>query len=123
MKFEQIAELCYEVNRAICEAEGDPLERGSWATADSELKSSVRKGVVNQLSTPVNSSEESHSRWVESKNVEGWVYGEELDREKKTHPNMVPYSELPFSQRVKDHVFLAIVNVCKSQLPKNSALE
>lgn len=46
----------------------------------------------------------SHQNWMEYKKSEGWVYGEVKDPEKKTHPCMVPYCDLPDSQRIKDMV-------------------
>jgi hypothetical protein len=47
----------------------------------------------------------------------GWHYGEVKDAEAKTHPCMVAYEELPFEQRVKDHVFRAIVSALKDDGP------
>ena len=124
MKLEQISELCYEVNRAICAATGDPsFTVNSWDTAESYQKSAVRTGVANQLNDPAGTPEESHKRWCEYMRSEGWVFDAAKDVEQKTHPCLVPFSELPPEQRVKDCVFLAIVNVCRSSMPKNSAME
>ncbi len=54
----------------------------------------------------------SHANWIEYKLDDGWVYGEEKDPVKKTHPCMVPYDELPHDQRMKDtvvlHAYLAL---------------
>ena len=36
-----------------------------------------------------------HEVWAESRISQGWVYGEQRDDEKKTHPCLVPYEELP----------------------------
>jgi hypothetical protein len=49
--------------------------------------------------------EELHTLWMEEKTHNGWVYGETKDPEKKTHPCMLPYTELPEAQRVKDMLF------------------
>ena len=51
-----------------------------------------------------------HEAWMRDKVADGWVYGPVKDADAKTHPCMVPYDQLPPEQRVKDHVFKAIVN-------------
>jgi hypothetical protein len=38
------------------------------------------------------------------------VYGEVKDAEKKTHPCIVPYKDLPPEQQAKDHLFKAVVS-------------
>ncbi|MCS6958407.1 MAG: RyR domain-containing protein, partial [Aquificaceae bacterium] len=40
-------------------------------------------------------AEELHNLWMEEKLSQGWTYGPVRDNEKKTHPNLVPYEELP----------------------------
>jgi len=41
----------------------------------------------------------------------GWKYGEVYNPDKKIHPDLVPYEELDPKERVKDDVFLALVNI------------
>ena len=36
-----------------------------------------------------------HEVWSQSRLSEGWTYGARRDDEKKTHPCLVPYEELP----------------------------
>jgi hypothetical protein len=52
----------------------------------------------------------SHENWTKFKLGEGWVHGLVKDEENKTHPCLVPYSQLPPEQKVKDYVFRAIVH-------------
>jgi hypothetical protein len=51
--------------------------------------------------------------WLAEKTKTGWKYGPEKDPEKKEHPCFVPYDQLPAEQKMKDHIFLAIVQVLK----------
>lgn len=46
---------------------------------------------------------------MKAKEEDGWVYGPEKDAEKKVHPCMVPYDQLPKEQRMKDVLFGAVV--------------
>ena len=43
-----------------------------------------------------------HEVWAESRISQGWVYGEQRDDEKKTHPCLVPYEELPEEEKEYD---------------------
>lgn len=103
-----IAKLCHEANRAICEAAGDFTQK-PWADAAEWQRASAREGVAFALANPNATPEDQHNAWVDAKLGAGWVYGETKDPEAKTHPCIRPYGELPFEQRVKDHVFRAIV--------------
>jgi hypothetical protein len=44
---------------------------------------------------------------------DGWVYGEVKDAEKKTHPCLVPFDQLPLFQQKKDKLFCAIVDALR----------
>lgn len=43
-----------------------------------------------------------HEVWSAGRIAEGWTYGEKRDDEKKTHPCLVPYEELPESEKEYD---------------------
>lgn len=44
----------------------------------------------------------THDVWAAGRIKEGWVYGEVRDDEKKTNPCLVPYSQLPESEKEYD---------------------
>ena len=43
-----------------------------------------------------------HEVWAARRIADGWTYGEKRDDEKKTHPCLVPYEELPESEKEYD---------------------
>lgn len=43
-----------------------------------------------------------HDLWAEARYREGWRYGEVIDEDKKTHPGLVPYENLPESEKDYD---------------------
>jgi len=47
-------------------------------------------------------AENVHDVWAVGRISEGWVYGPEKDNEKKTTPALVPYGELPESEKDYD---------------------
>lgn len=103
---EVIACACHLVNKAYCEAIGD-TSQPSWLDAPDWQKDSARDGVRAALADP--NPRRSHERWLAHKKETGWVYGDVKDPEKKTHPCMVPYDELPLAQRRKDGYFVDTV--------------
>lgn len=44
----------------------------------------------------------THDVWAQSRIREGWTYGEMRDDEKKCHPCLVPYEQLPESEKDYD---------------------
>ncbi len=49
-------------------------------------------------------AENAHDTWAWERQSEGWTYGPKRDDEKLQTPDMVPYSELPDSERQYDRV-------------------
>jgi hypothetical protein len=103
-----IARLAHTLNREYCNAMGD-FSQEPWGTAPEWQQKSCINGVIHALSNRDATAEDSHKSWLREKEADGWVFGPIKDPEKKTHPCMVPYEELPPSQRIKDHLFLGVV--------------
>jgi len=102
-----IAKICYQANKAFCETIGDDSQV-DWEAAPDWAQNSLVNGVTFHLSAP-RQVHESHENWLLEKARTGWVYGEVKDPEKKTHPNIVPFEDLPWEQQFKDALFLSIV--------------
>lgn len=105
---EKIAKTCHEVNRVYCLGHGDESQP-IWEDAPDWQRESAIKGVEYHLANPDSKPEDSHNSWLAEKESAGWVYGEQKDPEKKTHPCIVPFGELPLMQQVKDQLFLSVV--------------
>ena len=108
--FYKIAKACYEVNKAYCEAIGDNSQP-TWKDAQDWQKKSVFNGVEYYYNNPDVKPYDSHNSWLKEKEEDGWKYGHIKDAEKKEHPCLVPYDELPQEQKIKDHLFIAVVRV------------
>lgn len=102
------AETAHEVNRAYCIGIGD-FSHESWRIAPEWQKQSAIAGVKSIMKNPEITPEESHNEWMRLKLANGWAYGREKNVYKKTHPCMLPYSELPNEQKVKDELFGLVV--------------
>jgi hypothetical protein len=110
------AEAAHEVNRAICLAVDD-ASQVAWKDAPEWQKKSAIAGVRAIATNPKTTPRQSHEGWLELKRSEGWVYGEVKDAEKKTHPCMVDYDQLPAGQRVKDSLFGIVVRAVLGMRP------
>ncbi len=117
MNPEQIARVTHEANRAYCAAIGDNSQK-SWDEADQWQRDSAVKGVSVALANPEVTPEQLHESWTPEqlheswtaqKLADGWEYGPVKDADKKQHPCLVPYGELPPQQQRKDALFRGVV--------------
>ena len=104
---EKIAHVCHEANRALQITAGEADVSPHFMEAPEWQVQSAYEGV--QAALDGQTPEQLHESWSATKIREGWVWGEVKDPAAKTHPCLVPYSELPESQRIKDYVFQAVV--------------
>lgn len=110
-----IACMAHETNRAYCEANGD-FSIPEWESAPQWMVQSAIDGVGHVLSNPEVTPEESHKNWMAQRIRDNWVYGKEKNVELKMHPSLVPYSELPQTEKVKDHLFVSTVKTMARML-------
>jgi hypothetical protein len=109
MDAERIAEVCHEANRVLTRFAGDVPVQAPWASIDEDMRQSSIKGVRFTLENPDVTPEELHEAWCAERRSQGWVFGETKDAEKKRHPALRPFAELPEGTRIKDAVFRAVV--------------
>ena len=108
---EAIARITYNVNRAYCLSIGDD-SFSSWDEAPAWQKDANIRGVEFHLEGD-HKPEDSHNSWLAQKEADGWSYGEVKDPENKLHPCYLPYDQLPFEQKIKDYLFIAVVHSFK----------
>lgn len=68
------------------------------------------------LKNPMMTVEESHENWVQYKFSLGWKFGPVKDEDKKEHPDLVPFEELPKVEREKDVMDLLARRIVLSTL-------
>lgn len=106
---EDIASVIHDANRRLQIMQGDPVPSAPWDEADPYQVSQAVAGVAEAMRDPDLTAERSHELWAERMRAEGWTYGEVKDPDRKTHPALVPFAELPSGQQAKDRLFIAIV--------------
>lgn len=106
-----IARVCHEVNRAYCHALGDNSQP-AWEDAPQWQKDSAMLSVNLHMSGD-HGPEVSHESWRAQKLNDGWRWGPEKSPEKKEHPCMVDFADLPKEQKAKDFLFRAVVHALR----------
>jgi len=112
-KIEICAEAAHEINRVWCRTHGDDSQP-HWDDAPEWQKNSAINGVKGVLAG--NTPEQSHESWAKEKTDTGWVFGALKDPEKKTHPCLVAYNDLPPEQRAKDFLYVNTVKTVHTAL-------
>lgn len=103
-----IAQVAHEANRVYCVTLGDNSQP-AWHDAPDWQQVSAIKGVLAIIEGRVTAPEHSHISWAAEKQRDGWKYGAVKDPDKKEHPCLVPFEELPVEQQLKDYLFFAVV--------------
>ena len=104
---ERIARIMHEVNRNFCAFNGDNSQK-PWNEAEVWQKEASRSMAQKLIDNPNLSDSATHDEWMADKEKAGWVYGPVKDAEKKTHPCLVPFDELPADQKMKDVLVKAV---------------
>lgn len=114
LKIANIARVVHEANRALQQITGDRVVSPPWFEAPASQRDSCMRGV--ELALEGVDPEELHAEWVRDRRAQGWRYGPVKDEWGKTHPALLPYNDLPPEQKVKDRLFIAIVQVLATEL-------
>ena len=83
---------------------------------------SLLNGIEYLEENPECTPEENHNNWMKEKIRQGWVYGDVKDFELKTHPDLIPFDELPVVEQRKD-ISDAIIHKMAVQMWKKYAIK
>ena len=81
-----------------------------WDEAPDWQKNATKAAVEFRLKNPTSEPSHQHEQWMAEKISNGWKYGEAKDAAAKTHPLLLPYSQLPVSERLKDRLVQSIID-------------
>jgi hypothetical protein len=111
---ERRAEFVYDAARLAAIGAEAPIVPVPWIEREPDFCNQFLAVIERQCGAQRSSSpEELHGSWMQSYLNMGWVYGEQYDRGKKVHPDLVPYSQLGQLERDKDAVFVALCEIAR----------
>ena len=85
-----------------------------WKEREADFRAQFLQVIERQCGPQRSSSpEELHGSWMLAYLANGWKYGEAYDREKRLHPDLVPYAQLGQLERDKDAVFIALCEIAR----------
>jgi hypothetical protein len=91
-KVRHIAWISYQI------AAGQPYNE----EINADQMNSLLDGIEYLEKNPEATAEANHENWVRMKKEQGWKYGKVKDFEEKTHPDLIPYDQLPEIEKRKD---------------------
>lgn len=111
---ERRARFVYNAARLAAIAAEAPVIPLPWAEREQDFKDQFLKVIERQCGEQRSKSpEELHGSWMQAYFSMGWVYGQEYDKENKTHPDLVPYADLQQQEQDKDAVFVALCEIAR----------
>jgi len=111
---ERRAKFVYDAARLAAQAANAPIVPVPWDEREQPFKDQFLEVIERQCGEQRSKSpEELHGSWMQAYFSMGWVYGERHDREKKTHPDLVPYADLGQLERDKDAVFVDLCEIAR----------
>ncbi len=117
MTRDRIKEACaaaaHEVNKVFCDMTGD-ASQAHWEQAPEWQRTASIEGVAVALQGA--SPRQLFEAWKAAKQRDGWIHGPVKDGDKKTHPCLVEYDDLPPVQKAKDGLYSAVVGAMQQAL-------
>ena len=111
---ERRAEFVYNGARIAAMAAEAPIIPVQWSEREEAFRTQFLNVIERQCGERRSMSpEELHGSWMQSYLTMGWVYGDVYDREKRIHPDLVPYALLGQLERDKDAVFVALCEIAR----------
>lgn len=119
-ELEKLAAACFVLNQDYCDAINYDYEYKHWMDLERIDQINYIAAVVIlfsklELLRPEERKDidklakEQHDAWVKAKVADGWTYGLSVNKEFKTHPDIVAWEELPYKEKLKDILFVNTV--------------
>ena len=116
------AVFVYEAARLAAIAAGAPVVPIPLNEREEDFRKQFLAVIERQCGAQRSSSpEELHGSWMQAYLANGWVYGETYDREKRVHPDLVPYAQLGQLEKDKDAVFVALCEIARLYIYEGAA--
>jgi len=108
----------YESCRLEAIGSNRPIVPETWNNRDQLFKIQFIKTIERLCdnNAPPTTPEAEHDSWMKAYEDMGWKYGPIRDTTLKTHPDMVPFDQLPKAEQIKDEIFLTLCDFAKKYI-------
>lgn len=112
MDIEDIAEVAHETLRSYhnCLLSSSSEKTAPWSELPEEAKFAVMAEVewrMEHVGDPVGAR---HEEWCLNKMADGWEHGYQFNAAQKKHPQIGPYEKVGYQTKVRDAIFVAVVD-------------
>lgn len=106
---DQIARVCWEMNRALQTADREALPDDPWDAAPAYRQVILRQLVGKVANGDLGNPQEAHEFWRSSMQKAGWTEGQEKDPVRGIHPFLRPWSRLQDWERLAQVIGFSII--------------
>jgi hypothetical protein len=111
-QLEFAVQLLYELNLVVRKLTNQqPIVE--FKDISQEKKEYVKSALLSCWTGEKRTHEEQHKLWMQNKLEAGWTYGEKEDAVAKTHPSILPYDQLSWTEKLKDMLFQAVAEASR----------
>jgi hypothetical protein len=114
MNVEDIAEIAYALHVRSCQLFGD-LTHSTYRDNEADAKARFRAGIDFHLANPKASAKAAHESWMAARTAEGWAPGAKKDIRARSHPQLVPWAEVPQHRRMQYDMIATVVRTLRDE--------
>lgn len=117
---ERQAIFVYEAARMQAAAVNAPVVPEPWSTRGERFRAQFLE-ITEKMMGPdrYTTPQQAHDSWWRAYEQLGWTYGPVRDVAAMTHPDMVPFNELGWEERVKDAVWIALCEIARQWIAED----
>lgn len=105
----EIAQMYHAFNLGHQAVAGDDMPAPPWHSLPRSSREVAIRAVGRIRHGAVTTPAEHHEHWYDTMRARGYTWGAEKDHERKTHPALLHWGELPELYRTKARMFVVIV--------------
>ncbi|UVK63455.1 hypothetical protein SEA_AEGEUS_81 [Mycobacterium phage Aegeus] len=119
---ERQAIFIYEGARLQAAAVNAPIVPEPWSTRDDKFQAQFLDITAKMMGPDrYTNPEAAHDSWWRAYEALGWTYGPVRDPELKTHPDMIPFDDLGYEERIKDAVWIALCEIARQWITEGES--
>ncbi|SKT46285.1 RyR domain-containing protein [Mycobacteroides abscessus] len=119
---ERQAIFIYEGARLQAAAVNAPIVPEPWSTRDDKFKAQFLDITAKMMGPDrYTNPEAAHDSWWRAYEALGWTYGPVRDPELKAHPDMIPFDDLGYEERIKDAVWIALCEIARQWITEGES--
>lgn len=123
LAMDQVAGVTFQMIDAYNVIVDGAEPRTDWWFLPEDEQAMTMQAVTALRDAPEISPQQNHERWVEIMLERGWTIGPEVDLDRKEHPFLIPFEELPPAAKRMNYANYLIVLVLSRPIEELEKVE